>query len=281
MSGQATGWVLRHGPRPDDVGADGKVYGLAHARAMRAVLGTIADAANRDGERSHPGKAAMEEGSLYSRASLARILNALLADGWIEVTEAGGGRGRSTEYRVRFERRRGSHGETVSETETGSNPEGNRLIEDAKGSQIEGKPSHGPTCDRPPTVCTTVNPNELRDARAEAEKRFDDYVWTTWPERSGKRLHRAKAVDQFVTLSLDDQRAAYRGVRHFRAAVDAGGVFGVPDLFRWLRDRQWVDWQEPAVVTPTTNGTRPSVGEQNVARLRTGFPERQEVGRGS
>jgi hypothetical protein len=85
MSGQCTGWVLRHGPKD---------------RAMRAVLITIADAANRDGENSHPGRDAMVEGSGYSRATVTEVLRRLEDEGWIEVTERGRGRGHATTYRV-------------------------------------------------------------------------------------------------------------------------------------------------------------------------------------
>lgn len=85
MSGQATGWVLRHGPK---------------IRAQRYVLMTIADAANRDGEHAHPGIAAMVEGSLYSRARVLGVVAELLAEGWVEVEEEGGGRGRATVYRI-------------------------------------------------------------------------------------------------------------------------------------------------------------------------------------
>lgn len=96
MSGQCTGWVLRHGPKD---------------RTMRAVLVTIADAANRDGEHAHPGMDAMVEGSLYSRATVFRTIKRLQDEGWIEVEQEGGGRGRATVFRVPM---KGSHGETVS-----------------------------------------------------------------------------------------------------------------------------------------------------------------------
>jgi hypothetical protein len=84
MSGQATGWVLRNGPRD---------------RAMRAVLITIADAANRDGEHAHPGLDAMVDGSLYSEGHVRRTTTKLIADTWLEQTEAPGP-GRAAEYRM-------------------------------------------------------------------------------------------------------------------------------------------------------------------------------------
>lgn len=85
MSGQATGWVLRHGPKN---------------RAQRAVLLTIADAANRDGEHAHPGQQAMIEGSLYGRSRVVAIVRELVAEGWLAVEREGGGRGKATVYRL-------------------------------------------------------------------------------------------------------------------------------------------------------------------------------------
>jgi hypothetical protein len=84
MSGQCTGWVLRHGPKD---------------RAMRAVLITIADAANRDGEHSHPGLDAIIEGSLYGRSHVLATIKKLEDEGWIEVTSKNSP-GRATTFNV-------------------------------------------------------------------------------------------------------------------------------------------------------------------------------------
>jgi hypothetical protein len=84
MSGQATGWVLRHGPKD---------------RALRLVLVAIADAANRDGEESHPGMDAICEGALYSAGHVRRAIARLVDEGWLEVTEHAAP-GRATSYRI-------------------------------------------------------------------------------------------------------------------------------------------------------------------------------------
>lgn len=102
MSGQVTGWLLRGGPRPTDVDRDGEPYGLARARAMRAVLLPIADASNRDGEEAHPGIEHIIEASLYSRRQVFRIIDDAIAEGWLEVTEHPR-RGTATTYRVRMD----------------------------------------------------------------------------------------------------------------------------------------------------------------------------------
>ena len=84
MSGQATGWVLRHGPRD---------------RALRLVLLTIADAANRDGECARPGMGAIIEGALYSEGHCRRAIAKLEAEGWLEETERPGP-GKVAEFRL-------------------------------------------------------------------------------------------------------------------------------------------------------------------------------------
>ena len=67
---------------------------------MRAVLVTIADAANADGEHAHPGMAAMVSGSLYSQRMVQTAVSKLVAERWLEIEDEGGGRGRATVYRV-------------------------------------------------------------------------------------------------------------------------------------------------------------------------------------
>ena len=102
MSGRCTGWVLKYGPHPDDLDRDGAKYGQK-ARGYRAVLLTIADAANADGKHAHPGNAAMCHGALYSLRQVQNITEALEAEHWVTVTERGGGRERATVYDVNMD----------------------------------------------------------------------------------------------------------------------------------------------------------------------------------
>jgi hypothetical protein len=66
---------------------------------MRAVLVTIADAANTEGEHSRPGIDGMTSGSLYSESTVGRAVRKLLAGGWIEQTSKKGP-GKVVEYRM-------------------------------------------------------------------------------------------------------------------------------------------------------------------------------------
>lgn len=79
------------------------------------------------------------------------------------------------------------------------------------------------------------------------DDQFEQF-WDSYPARNGKKLHKAKARQQWRTKVPADQRAAaITGARHYAQAYDDGisGV-GAMDPFRWLRDEQWNDWQTPA-----------------------------------
>ena len=141
MSGQATGWVFRNGPTD---------------RAMRLVLLTIADAANRDGEHAHPSIAGMCEGALYSEPHVHRIVKSLIEAGWIEITgNPNGGRGMATEYRLPGVK--GSHSDTPPQPVDNSVPSSERV---SKGSHPSPqRVSKGSRPDETPTYYgrTTYN----------------------------------------------------------------------------------------------------------------------------
>lgn len=99
MSGNVVGWVYEHFPVRD-----------AKDRTRKIVLSEVAEAANRDFEHAHPGVAKLCAHWHFSRSTVNSALAFLVADGWLEVEEQGGGRGHATVYRVRQERVRESRG---------------------------------------------------------------------------------------------------------------------------------------------------------------------------
>lgn len=151
MSGQATGWVLRHGPHPDHVDRHGAAYG-ARARGLRMVLHTVADAANADGDNAHPGIEAVQRGSLYGRRHAIDLLAELVAEGWLEVKETGGGRGLATVYRLVMERN-----SAMAALETVQSPPLKGAITSAKQCTGEPETVH---CGAE-TVQSRVHPNVL------------------------------------------------------------------------------------------------------------------------
>jgi hypothetical protein len=78
--------------------------------------------------------------------------------------------------------------------------------------------------------------------------------WLGYPPRSGKRIGKAKAEGYWRKLTDAERDAAMIGARHLADAIAAGGKFGPPDADRWLRDRRWTEWQEPATPLVVSNG---------------------------
>lgn len=78
--------------------------------------------------------------------------------------------------------------------------------------------------------------------------------WSVYPPRDGKRLGKAKAEGYWSKMTEAEHDEAIIGAGHLAAAIAAGGKFGPPDAERWLRDRRWTEWQEPAVPNGNGNG---------------------------
>ncbi len=72
-----------------------------------------------------------------------------------------------------------------------------------------------------------------------------DKFWGTYPERNGKRLGRRLCEARWKKLSLAEKRTAFKGAANYGKAVE-GDLTIAKDPDRWLRDRCWEDWQEPA-----------------------------------
>ncbi len=73
---------------------------------------------------------------------------------------------------------------------------------------------------------------------------FDEF-WEIYPKRNGKRLGRGDSEERWKKLSETDLHAAIDGACNYAAACN-GGLTIAKDPMRWLRDKCWVDWQEPA-----------------------------------
>jgi hypothetical protein len=81
---------------------------------------------------------------------------------------------------------------------------------------------------------------------AKTEERFERF-WQAYPKRDGKRVGKAKAKAIWMRMTPEEHLAAWKGVHHYAAS---GWI--PKDAERWLRDRVWEDWQEPA--TPDQRG---------------------------
>jgi len=82
---------------------------------------------------------------------------------------------------------------------------------------------------------------------------FPSDFWERYPKRDGKRVGRKQARAQWEKLSADDRHLAVVAVGNYAAAAADPQVFcPVKDPWRWLRDRLFDDWQEPAEPSRST-----------------------------
>ena len=95
---------------------------------------------------------------------------------------------------------------------------------------------------------------------------FEEF-WNVYPKRDGKRLGRGKVEVFWRRLSLEDRFAAFRGAKNYGSACDSG-LTRAKDAERWVRDRLWVDWQDPAVPDVRTNGAGPANSPLQIVPLR-------------
>lgn len=251
MSGRATGWVGRFGPHPDDIDRDGKPYG-ARARGLRSALLAVADAADVNGRHAHPGVENVAEFSLYSFGQARRLLSDLVAEGWLNITESGGGRGLATVFDLVTDP---SNRHLETRASCAALSEGNARTGDPKRAHGDAKRAHP---EARPTVAT-VEPSTVKtlsltldDATPpESSFTFDDF-WGAYPRKTGKATAR-RAWDTATR-------------KHPPGSIMGGLAANLPDLrsrapqfvphaATWLNGERWHD--EPVTATSGRQGPAP------------------------
>jgi hypothetical protein len=199
---------------------------------MRAVLLTIADAANRDGAHAHPGLDAMVEGSLYSRRQVIDTAGELVAEGWAVVEQAGGGRARATVYAVPMVQP--PHclpADTVQSTAL------NGAVAPPQTVQFVAETVHPGVH---PNGLTTVKPNG-KAQRAVAEVHFPAF-WEAYPRRVG-RGDAAKAWAKAVAKA--DPEVIIQGAARYAADPNRAPEYTAHPA-TWLNGERWADDPLPA-----------------------------------
>ena len=173
-----------------------------------------------------------------SKRQVLRILAKMVEDGYLELLEQGGGRGKSSRYRLILKR---CQDVTVS-SEKGCQ---DVTVSDVKGDIRDIK--------KVTSVTSTPITNERRTQGARTRAIEDsvgvgsmvgfDHFWEAYPKRNGRKLGRGLCEKRWVKMSLNDKRAAYRGAVNYAKDCD-GGLTIAKDPDRWLRDGLWEDWQE-------------------------------------
>lgn len=101
---------------------------------------------------------------------------------------------------------------------------------------------------------------DVRDTKEDPEKlrgkgsdyRFDD-AWNLYPPRRGRKVGKEKAREQWKKLGYEEKGRCFKAIRTFAAEQPEFP----PDMFRWVRDRTWQDYLEPATAAAPAVGGRP------------------------
>ena len=123
-------------------------------------------------------------------------------------------------------------------------------------------PKHGPEPVPEPKV-KNVAASADADAPDEIDQQFEDHFWPAYPKTNGRKPEKAKALQRWRKLSVQDRRDALRGAINRAKHVEVTGE-QPPYAQRYLRDRKWEDDQAPVKVDPEVAGPRrlPDVGDE-------------------
>ena len=209
MSNEAMGYVFTHSPYSGDT---------------RSVHLAIADTVNDMYEnRLWMTVAALAEKCRCSTRTVQRALQRMTAEGYLELLQDGGGRGRPTEYRFLM-------------------PEKGDTVTPIVGERVTSSPERVTNT----TSTPITNPrNPTREKLRNDPLLGFDHFWLAYPKRNNRKIGKTLCKKRWTAMTLDDRRAAYRGARNYATDVSAGKTIA-RDPDRWLRDRLWEDWQDGA-----------------------------------
>lgn len=122
----------------------------------------------------------------------------------------------------------------------------------ARGAGESGTPLHA-------TLAPGADEQEVLNKNQEQETvaRAFEELWERYPARSGRKLAKGKALEQWKRLKDPERQQALEAVKQYRKACDAGDTLA-KDAFRWLRDKAFEDWAQPVQQTPGRYGTAPT-----------------------
>lgn len=132
------------------------------------------------------------------------------------------------------------------------------LLSPRPGPNPSTTPTGQPTCDpNADQVESHASPHgDIGDPEPAPDQDFDTW-WQTYPARNGKRIGKAKALTRWRKLKPAERSAALVAVRHYAAARGGPGQLSPADPHRWLNDRSWTDWSEPAPAVTRLDQRRP------------------------
>lgn len=216
----------------------------APTSTAKLVLVALADHANADGE-CWPSMGSVAELAQCSTRQVARCVESLEASGLVSRKRRRGKSGKLGGYvyllpvnaPVDTDDQRtdtsSGHGRPV-DTDDQRTPE----------ASTTGHPRHVPpdtSVRTEPSVEPSPEPSEL------FAPDFEGDFWQPYPKRDGKKVGKKQALEQWKRLKPADREKVPVAVQHYaQAAADPKVFCPVKDPWRWLRDRLFDDWQEPA-----------------------------------
>lgn len=194
----------------------------------RLVLLAIADAADDNGRNAWPSVATIASKCNVSERTVQRSIQSLEDAGELKVTKQGGGHGG-----MRADRRPNRYALPVPDGATDCHPE--------RGDGVTPVTERGDTVVADGVTPLSPNPSLNVPERDDAlDSEFEDF-WRRYPRRHGKKNGKRKARDQWNRLKRPERLAALAGVDNY---AESGWL--AMDAHRWLRDKEWEDWQTPA-----------------------------------
>lgn len=202
----------------------------APTSTAKLVLVALADHANGDGE-CWPSMGAVADLAQCSTRQVSRCVDSLEAVGLVSRKRRRMNRGRMGSYVYQLPVTTG-HTRPL-DTDDHRTPE----------ATTTGHPRPSP----PDTSVRSEPPVEPPSEPKPSKHDFDADFWEPYPLRHGKKVGQKQAREQWRKLNEHDRGLAAAAVVHYAAAANDPAVFcPVKDPWRWLRDRLFDDWQEPA-----------------------------------
>lgn len=255
-----------------------KAYSEARG-TRRLVMIFLAEGADDYGF-AWPGYESLAQACRISPRSVMRAIDDLIDTGELAAVERPG---RSRIYRMRIVGLKELDAQAISRVCEAASVTPDILSPLTNGAQSVTRTykNQKGSSSSPPNTSPSPNRDSSQSLEpvGETSSSFEQF-WDAYPRRNGKRLEKRKAQAQWQRLKPADRDAALIGVVHYAALCDAGETIA-KDAFRWLRDRCFEDWQEPATPQPQPRSQGRFARAGNAAWARLAAKSTGEEGHGA
>jgi hypothetical protein len=134
--------------------------------------------------------------------------------------------------------------ERMAKTRANKGKNTNRSSDDVRANNERSSHYPDPARPEPPVPDGTEETSPSTDV--DTSPAFEEF-WNAYPKRDGKRVGKKQALEQWRKLKWDDRVNAMVAIENYaNAAADPKVFCPIKDPWRWLKDRLFDDWQEPA-----------------------------------